>query len=323
MISKACDVKGVIPQLMCVCGNCGGGLSVLPAIADFSFMVEGASLYVNSPDTICDNCTDTSSAKYQFEEAGTVDFVGSLDEIAASVRKIVSMIPEEYVDCTDDLNRAAEGLEDKISDAALVAAELADNREFVELKAGFAKNMVTGFIKLDGVTVGVIGNREIDGDAYLSACGCDKAADFVDLCDMYEIPILSITNVEAYKACACGERRLPRALAQMTQRFVDAQVPKINLITKAAFGTPYVLMNSKAMGADLVYAFESSKVGAMDAAKAAKLMANDASEIAALEAEYSAKQSSAICAASHGHIDRIVSMADTRKYIIAGFEMFF
>lgn len=323
VIERAADVKGVIPQLMCVAGNCGGGLSVLPSLADFTFMVDGASLYINSPDTITGNDCDTSSAKFQFEEAGTVDCVGSLSEVVASMRQVISMIPNDIVEASDNLNRAAEGLDSKLTDAALVATELADNRQFIELKAGFAKEMVTGLMKLDGVTIGVVGNREVDGEAYLSAAGCEKAADFVDLCDMYEIPVLSITNVAAFKSCKCQERRLPRALSQMTQRFVDSSVPKLNLITKQAYGTPYVLMNSKALGADLVYAFDSTSVGAMEASKAAKILADNGTDAAAIEKDYASLQDSALTAAAHGHIDRIVSMADARKYIIAGFEMFF
>ena len=323
VIERAADVKGVIPQLMCVAGNCGGGLSVLPALADFTFMVDGASYYINSPDTITGNDTDTSSAKFQFNEAGTVDVCGTLSEVVSSMRQIISMIPNDIVEASDDLNRASEGLDSKLTDAAAVATELADNRQFIELKAGFAKEMVTGLMKLDGVTIGVVGNREVEGEAFLSAAGCEKAADFVDLCDMYEIPVLSITNVSAFKSCKCQEKRLPRALSQMTQRFVDASVPKLNLITKQAYGTPYVLMNSKALGADLVYAFESTSVGAMEAPKAAKILADNGTDAASIEKSYAELQDSALTAAAHGHIDRIVSYADARKYIIAGFEMFF
>jgi len=326
VIERAADVKGVIPQLICVAGNCGGGLSVLPALADFTFMVDGAKLFINSPDTISGNSSDkcdTSSATFQFEEAGTVDMHGSLAEVVSSMRQVISMIPNDIVEASDDLNRAAEGLEGKLTDAAAVATELADNRQFVELKAGFAKEMVTGLIKLDGVTIGIVGNREVDGEAVLSAAGCEKAADFVDLCDMYEIPVLSITDVAAFKSCTCQEKRLPRALSQMTQRFVDASVPKINLITKQGYGTPYVLMNSKSLGADLVYAFDSTSVGAMEASKAAKILADNGTDAAAIEKDYAELQDSALTAAAHGHIDRIVSMADARKYIIAGFEMFF
>jgi acetyl-CoA carboxylase carboxyltransferase component len=140
---------------------------------------------------------------------------------------------------------------------------------------------------------------------------------------MYEIPVLTITNVASFKSCICQERRLPRALSHMTQRFVDASVPKLNLITKQGYGTPYVLMNSKSLGADLVYAFESTSVGAMEASKAAKILSENGTDVASIEKDYAELQDSALTAAAHGHVDRIVTMADARKYIIAGFEMFF
>ncbi len=326
VVEKAADVKGVIPQIMCVAGNCGGGLAVLPALADFTFMIDGGSLFINSPDSISGNSTekcDTSSAAFQSAEAGTVDVHGSLAEVVSSIRQIVSLIPNDISEATDDLNRASEGLENKLSDAAAIATELADNRQFIELKSDYAKEMVTGLMKLDGVTIGVVGNREVDDKAFLSARGCEKAADFVDLCDMYEIPVLTITNVESFKHCTCQERRLPRALAQMTQRFVEARIPKLNLIAKQAYGSPYIFMNSKSLGADLVYAFEDAKVGAMEASKAAKILAGSGVDAASIEADYAALQDSAFTAAAHGHIDRIVSYADARKYIISGFEMFF
>lgn len=312
VIAKATDLKGVIPQLICVAGNCGGGLSVLPAIADFSFMVEGASLFVNAPDTIPGNRSDendTSSAAFQYEEAGTVDFIGSLDDVVASMKSVLDIVLNDISDCTDDLNRASVGLEDHLSDAAAIATELADNRNFLEVKAGYAKDMVTGFMKLDGETIGVVGNREVDGEATLSAQGCEKAADFVELCDMYEIPLVTITNVEAYKACVCQEKKLPRALAALTRSLVEASVPKLNIIAKQAYGTGYVLMNSKSMGADMVFAFADSKIAAMapdKAAKAGLALSDDAAS-----------------AAAHGHVDRVVSYADARKYIISEFEMFF
>ena len=325
VIRKAADVKGVIPQIMCVCGNCGGGLAVLPALADFAFMTESASLFINSPDAICGNradVNDSSSAAFQ-AEAGTVDFVGDEAAVFAKVKEVIAMV-EDTADCTDDLNRAAEGLEDKINDAAKVAAELADNRQFVELKADYAKCMVTGLMKLDGITVGVIGNRETEDGAVVCAKGARKAADFVDFCDMYDLPILTITNIAGFEASLCTEKNLPRALAELTQSLCDASVPKINLITKQAFGSAYVLLNSKAMGADFVYALDTASIGAMPADKAAKIICgDDTANLASVEAEYAALQASAVNAARRGYVDRILACADARKYVISGIEMFY
>ncbi len=332
--AKAVDASGVVPQIMGVFGKCGGGLSVLTSISDFTFMAKDARLFVNSPDAIPDNRTDvldTASASFQYEEAGNVDFIGDESEIFAAMRQLVTMLPGSNVEegcvdeCMDDLNRAAEGMEDKLTDAAAFAAEISDGRQFVEIKAGYAKNMVTGFIKLDGVTVGVVGNREQDGEAVLTAEGCDKAADFIRFCDAFDIPVLSVTNVTGYETSVAAEKSLTRAMARMTSAFAEATVPKINFITKEAFGSAYILMNSKSLSADLVYAYDFAKIGTMDAALAAKIMyGNESADVIAQKAaEYEAQQSGVMAAASRGYVDRVVAPADTRKYLIAGFEMLF
>ncbi|MCR5641631.1 MAG: carboxyl transferase [Lachnospiraceae bacterium] len=325
ILAKACDASGVVPQIMAVFGNCGGGLSVLTSLSDFVFMEKSAKLFVNSPDTIegnsVDKC-DTASGEFQFEAAGTVDFVGSDAEIFDQIRKLVTVIPGSNVEdgsfdeCTDDLNRAAEGLADKRANVAAIAAELSDNHFFFETKAGYGKSMVTGFIKLNGITVGVVGNQASEQGNVLRADGCDKAAAFVKYCDAFEIPVLSLTNVNGYQACKCSERRLPKALAAMSCAFASASVAKINLITTNAGGSSYILMNSKSMGADLVYAFPDANVEIMNPSLAAQIINGDANEFAA-------KANGLNNAARRGYVDRIVNFEDARKYLIAGFEMLY
>ncbi len=338
MIYKtAVDASGVIPQIMSVFGNCGGGLSVLTSISDFTFMEAQGKLFVNSPDAIAGNRADkldTASAAFQ-AEAGNADFVGSTEEIMTAIRDLVCILPgcnveEGCVDeCMDDLNRAAENLEAKVSDARLFAAEISDNHLFVEAKAGYAKEMVCGFIKLNGITIGVVGNSQQSGedsfDTVLTAAGCDKAADFVQFCDAFDIPLLTLTNVNGFEASVCSEKVLSRAMARFTYALANATVAKIGFITKEAFGTAYVMMNAKSLGADLVYAFADAKVGVMPADLAAKVMCPEgtADEIAKTAAEFDALQNSVEAAARRGYIDRIVEPADARKYLIAGFEMLF
>lgn len=325
ILAKACEASGVVPQIMSVFGSCGGGLSVLTGVSDFVFMEKSAKLFVNSPDAIDGNSVDkcdTSACDYQFETAGTVDFVGTDAEIFAQIRKLIAVIPGSNVEdgvfdeCTDDMNRAAEGLADKRGSVADLAAEISDNHFFFETKAGYAKSMVTGFIQLGGTTVGVIGNQAGEHGNVLHAEGCDKAAAFVKFCDAYEIPVLTLTNIEGYCTCQCAERRLPRALAALTNAFASATVAKINLITGSACGSSYVLMNSKSMGADLVYAFPDAKVEIMNPSLAANIMGADANEFAT-------KVNGLNNAARHGYVDRIVNFEDTRKYLIAGFEMLY
>lgn len=341
---KQAMASGVIPQITAVFGNCGGGLAAAAALSDFTFMAENGKLFVNSPNTIpgntADKC-DTASAKFQSEESGIVDGVGSEEEILGEIRSLAAILPannednDAYDECTDDLNRVCADLENAAEDAALALSMISDNGVFIETKKAYAKDMVTGFIKLNGITVGAVanatvmhdenGNRTEEFEAALTAQGCEKAADFIQYCDAFDIPVLSMTNTTGFKATSCSEKRLPKALARMTYAFANATTAKINFITGDAFGSSYVMMNSKSLGADLVYAWPDAKVGMMDAKSAAKIMYADASADVLDEKakEYEALQSNVENAARRGYIDLIINPADTRKYLIAGFEMLF
>ena len=343
--AKEVEASGVIPQISAVFGNCGGGLAVVPALSDFAFMEETkGKMFINSPNAIdgnrIDKC-DTSAATFRSEETGCVDGVGSEDEIIAQIRELVCMLPlnnegDVYTEeCVDDLNRACASMDVMKGDARYLLSELSDSNVFFETKAGYAKDMVTGFVKLNGMTVGVVANctevHDEEGnvtekfDAVLSARGCNKAAEFIRFCDAFEIPVLSLTNVTGFKASMCSEKGLAKALARMTAAFADASCPKVNLIVGDAFGSAYVTMNSKAIGADLVYAWPDTKVGMMDAKLAAKIMYADASSDVLDEkaAEYEKLQSDVMAAARRGYVDLIIEPADTRKYLVAAFEMLY
>lgn len=343
--AKEVEASGVIPQISAVFGTCGGGLAVVPALSDFAFVEESkGKMFVNSPNAIdgnrIDKC-DTSAAKFQSEETGCVDGIGSEDEIIAKIRELITILPlnnegDVYTDeCQDDLNRACESMDVMRGDARYLLSEVSDSNVFFETKADYAKDMVTGFIKLNGMTVGAVancteihdeeGNKTESFDAVLSAKGCEKAAEFIKFCDAFEIPVLSITNVKGFKACMCSERKIAKALAHMTAAFADATCPKVNLIVGEAFGSAYVTMNSKAIGADMVYAWPDTKVGMMDAKLAAKIMYADASADVLDEkaAEYDKLQSDVMAAARRGYVDLIIEPADTRKYLVAAFEMLY
>ena len=342
---KQTMASGVIPQITAIFGRCGGGLALVPALTDFTFM-EGkkAELFVNAPNALDGNSKDkcdTASAKFQSEEAGLVDFIGTQDEILAGIRELVAMLPANneddmsYEECSDDLNRACKDLENAAGDPAVLLSNIADDNNFVEVKAAYAKDMVTGFVRLNGTTVGVVANRsEVYGedgevtetfDGTLSGRGAQKAADFVNFCDAFEVPVLSLTNVSGFKACKCSERMIAKAAAKLTYAFANATVPKVNVITGKAFGSAYVAMNSKAIGADMTFAWENAQIGMMDAQLAAKIMyaGQDVKVINEKAAEYAALQSSAAAAAKRGYVDNIIAAEDTRKYVIGAFEMLF
>ncbi len=342
---KQTMASGVIPQITAIFGTCGGGLSVVPALTDFTFMeASKAKLFVNSPNAIPGSSIaklDTSSAEYQSKESGLVDSVGTEEEIIADIRSLVCILPgnnEEnasYDECTDDLNRLCEGIENAAEDTAIALAMISDSSVFFETKKNYARDMVTGFIRLNGMTVGAVANRskiydeeanvvaEFDGS--LSADGAKKAAEFVNFCDAFNIPVLTLTNVTGFKAGECEEKNLAKESARLTYAFAQATIPKVNVVIGKAFGSAYVTMNSKSIGADMVYAWPTAEIGMMEANLAAKIMyaGADAATLKEKAAEYRELQSSPLSAARRGYVDTIIEPDQTRKYVIGAFEMLF
>ena len=342
---KQALASGVIPQVTAIFGMCGGGLAVVPGLTDFTFMeAKDGKLFVNSPNALEGNeiskC-NTASAEYQSKTAGLVDGIGAEAEILGQIRDLVCMLPANneddmsYEECTDDLNRICADIANASEDTAIALAQIADNQILVETKKDYAKEMVTGFIRLNGMTVGVVANRskvynaeaevEAEFDSVLTVDGCKKATDFVNFCDAFSIPILTLTNVTGFAATVESEKNMASAVAKLTYAFANATVPKVNVIVGKAFGSAYVSMNSKSIGADLVYAWPTAEIGMMDAKLAAQIMYADADAETLNEkaAEYKELQSSPNSAAARGYVDAIIEPADTRKYVIGAFEMMF
>ena len=343
---KQTMASGVIPQITAVFGTCGGGLGLFPTMTDFTFMEEkNAKLFVNAPNALDGNVItkcDSSSAKFQAEESGIVDVVADEATILEKVRELVSFLPANneddasfLEDCTDDLNRVNPEIAGCVGDTSVALSILADDNKFFEVKSGYAKNMVTGFLRLDGVTVGAVANRseicDEEGkvaeklDAVLTAEGCEKAAEFVNFCDAFGIPVLTLTNVKGYEATLASEKTIAKAAAKLTYAFANATVPKVNVVIGKALGTAYVVMNSKAIGADITMAWPDAQIGAMDGKLAAKIMydGQGADVINEKAAEYEALTLNVTSAAKRGYVDQIVNAADTRKYVIGAFEMLF
>ena len=342
---KQALASGVIPQVTAIFGMCGGGLAVVPGLTDFTFMeAKDGKLFVNSPNALEGNeiskC-NTASAEYQSKPAGLVDGIGAEAEILGQIRDLVCMLPANneddmsYEECTDDLNRICADIANASEDTAIALAQIADNQILVETKKDYAKEMVTGFIRLNGMTVGVVANRskvynaeaevEAEFDSVLTVDGCKKATDFVNFCDAFSIPVLTLTNVTGFAATVESEKNMASAVAKLTYAFANATVPKVNVIVGKAFGSAYVSMNSKSIGADLVYAWPTAEIGMMDAKLAAQIMYADADAETLNEkaAEYKELQSSPNSAAARGYVDAIIEPADTRKYVIGAFEMLF
>lgn len=337
--------SGMIPQITAIFGTCGGGMAVVPALTDFTFMeAKKGKMFVNTPNALegnhVDKC-DTASADFQSQETGLIDGTGTEEEILGQIRQLVSLLPsnfednDSFVECADDLNRTCDDLAACAGDTSLALSRIADEGLFFETKKNYGKDVVTGFLRLNGATVGAVANRteiyneegekteEFDGT--ISARGARKAAAFVKFCDAFDIPVLTLTNVTGFKATLCNEKMMAASIGEMVHAFADATVPKVNVVIGKAYGTAYVAMNSKSVGADLVYAWDSAEIGMMDASLAAKIMypGADAASLNEKAAEYRNLQSGVKSAAARGYVDTVIAPADTRKYVIGAFEMLF
>ncbi len=345
IFSKAAEAAGMIPQVTGIFGTCGGGMAVLTGLTDFNFIeAKEGRVFVNSPNALAGNYEskcDTSAAEFQSRETGLVDGTGTEEEILESIRQLITLLPsnceadDSYTECEDDLNRSCDGIDGLIDDSSAALSMLADNEEFFEVKKDFGTDMVCGLMRLNGSVVGAVANRSVvydeegnkkeELDGTMSGRGARKAAEFVNFCDAFGIPVLTLTNVTGLHATLCSEKNMARAVSDLVYAFAQATVPKVNVITGKAYGTSYIAMNSKALGADMTFAWDSAEVGMMDASIAAKIMypGSDAKELGEKAAEYKKLQSGITSAAQRGYVDTVIAPEDTRKYVIGAFEMLF
>ena len=339
--AQQAKASGVIPQVSVIYGNCGGGLALFPAMTDFTFMESGAKLFVNSPNAIAGNYEDknNTAAASKKAAAGDVDFVGTEEEIAEQVRALIGMLPsnnedDAAQDCTDDLNRDCPSAAAFVEDPRAAMFEIADGGQFFETRKDFAKEMVTGIARLGGTTVGIIANRSACFDetgakaeefgAALTTAGCSKASALVRFCDAFEIPVITLTNAAGFAATEAEENTVASAAAGLAAAFAGATVPKINVITKRAAGSAYAVMNSKALGADLTFAYTDASVGILAGKFAAPVLCSGSSEeIAETAKAYDALQNSIDAAAAHGYVDQIVEPASIRRYLIGAVEVLY
>ena len=339
---KQAQASGMIPQIAAVFGMCGGGSAVMTGLSDFVFMEKDkGSLFVNSPNALEGNFEDknnTAGSLYQSEKAGNVDFVCEGEEdMLQKIRQLISFLPSDYKaedayeECRDDLNRIIPELGTEEYDAGMLLRSIADQNDFLETKAMTAGEMVTGFLRLNGETVGAVACQPSVNGGTMGYRGLKKAASFVRFCDAFSIPLLTVTNTTGFTANSHEERNLTASLAEWTSVMAQCSVPRINLITGNAWGTAAVVMNSRAIGADFVLAWPDARVGMMDSSQAIRIIYAD--EISDMDdpmalirektTEYDQLQNSAMAAAQRGYIDDIIEPDATRKRLIAAFEMLY
>lgn len=343
--------SGVVPQISVIMGPCAGGAVYSPAITDFIFMVDNTSqMFITGPQVIQSvtgeqiTAEELGGSKVQSEESGVAHFrAANEEECFVQIKKLLSYLPSNnleeapYEIPSDEINRVSEKLSAIVPDEASkaydikeVIAEVTDNADFFEIQKDFAKNIVVGFAKMNGMTVGIVANQPSVMAGSLDINSSDKAARFVRFCDAFNIPIVTFTDVPGYFPGLEQEKGgIIRHGAKLLYAFSEATVPKINVITRKAYGGAYIAMNSKHTGADIVMAWPTAEIAVMGPEGAANIIfkndiKNSADPIAARAEkvqEYRNKIASPFEAAKRGYIDDVIEPDSTRPRIIAALEM--
>ena len=316
------EASGEIPQIAAVIGQCGGGMSLSAEQNDFLFVEkDNGSLFVNPKGVVTNDIGDNASI------SATNDGEFEWKEIAAKIKKLVAAIPansnvmaavSELSDA--ELNRECAGLASKAGDAKAILTDISDNGELLETAPEFGRDMVTGFIKIAGQTVGVAACNAVDGEKRLTADGLDKAADLVDFCDRFGLPILTITDTDGFDTKSSNEKYLPAAAGRLLKALTAADGLKINLVTGNVTGSAYSLLNSRGLGADYTFMWDSAVASIVNPRQAVEVIFGKWSQ--ENEDKYKEVQSGALALARHGLVDKVIDPEETRKYLIGAFQTF-
>jgi acetyl-CoA carboxylase carboxyltransferase component len=343
--------SGVIPQISVVMGPCAGGAVYSPAITDFTFMVKETShMFITGPDVIKTvtgedvTMEELGGAMTHAAKSGVAAFVGEDDEdVLQRVRYLLSFLPSNNLEdapayaSTDDPERMDDGLTHLVPDRAQepydmheVIRRVVDDGEFLEVFPFWSMNIVTGFSRLDGRSIGVIANQPKVLAGTLDIDASEKASRFVRFCDAFNIPILTLVDVPGFLPGTTQEfNGIIRHGAKLLYAYAEATVPRMTVITRKAYGGAYLVMNSKHLRADVSFAWPTAEIAVMGAEGAVNVVfrkeiesADDPSaRRAELITEYRDKFSTPYAAAERGFIDDVIEPAETRPRLIKAIRM--
>ncbi|MCD4772643.1 MAG: methylmalonyl-CoA carboxyltransferase [Bacteroidales bacterium] len=338
--------SGVIPQISAILGPCAGGAVYSPAITDFIFMVKESSyMFVTGPDVIKtvthEEVTkeDLGGAMTHNSKSGVAHFISTDDEESMMmVRELMSFLPSNnmedppVVPCTDDINREDEKLNNivpiesnKPYDMRDIIISVVDDNNFFEVQPHYAKNMVIGFARLGGRSVGIVANQPASLAGVLDINSSIKGARFVRFCDAFNIPLITFEDVPGFLPGTTQEwGGIIKHGAKLLYAFSEATVPKITLITRKAYGGAYDVMSSKHIGADINYAYPTAEIAVMGSEGAVNIIFRDAltpEEKKKAVDNYQNTFASPYKAAELGFIDEIIYPHQTRQKLIQALEM--
>jgi propionyl-CoA carboxylase beta chain len=345
--------SGVIPQISLIMGPCAGGAVYSPAITDFTLMVEGTShMFITGPDVIKTvtgeevSFEDLGGAYAHNVKSGVAHYQAKdEDDCISFARELLSYLPSnnldepavpasddaailEITDADAELDAIIPDSPNQPYDMHAVITRILDNGEFLEIHAGFARNIVVGFGRIEGASVGVVANQPMHFAGCLDINASEKAARFVRTCDAFSIPVLTFVDVPGFLPGTDQEwDGIIRRGAKLIYAYAEATVPKITVITRKAYGGAYDVMGSKHLGGDVNLAWPTAQIAVMGAQGAVNILyrreltaAASPEEQAALRAsriaEYEDRLANPYIAAERGYVDAVIRPAETRSQVI-------
>ncbi|WP_090758226.1 acyl-CoA carboxylase subunit beta [Bacillus sp. OK048] len=342
--------SGVFPQISVILGPCAGGAVYSPAITDFVFMVEKTSqMFITGPKVIEAvtgekiSSEDLGGAKVHSSISGVAHFTADSEpEVLNEVRRLLSYLPQNNMETppvmkvekddgwNDELIDIVPIKGTKVYDVCKVIEQVIDDGEFMQVQSDFAKNIVVGFGRIDGYTVGIVANQPKVMAGGLDINSSDKLSRFIRFCDSFNIPLITFEDVTGFFPGVNQEHGgIIRHGAKILYAYSEATVPKITVILRKAFGGAYVALNSKSIGADVVYAWPNSEIAVMGPEGAANIIfakeiqeSIDPAATRALKiAEYREKFANPYIAASQGMVDDVIDPRETRMKLKEALEM--
>ncbi|TDN99971.1 acyl-CoA carboxylase subunit beta [Sunxiuqinia elliptica] len=338
--------SGVIPQISTILGPCAGGAVYSPALTDFIFMVnETSHMFVTGPEVIKtvthENVSkeDLGGAVTHSSKSGVAHFTGDNEEqTLMMVRELVSFIPSNNMEeppvqtTTDPIDRKVEALNEVVPvdpnkpyDMKDIILKIIDDEHFLEVQPNYAANIIIGFARFGGKSVGIVANQPAHLAGVLDINSSAKAARFVRFCDAFNIPLVTLVDVPGFLPGTQQEfGGIIKHGAKLLYAFAEATVPKITLITRKAYGGAYDVMSSKHIGGDINYAYPTAEIAVMGPEGAINILKRnitDDKEKAEAVEEYRDAFANPYRAASLGYIDEIIYPEDTREKIINALEM--
>ncbi|MCB0178920.1 MAG: acyl-CoA carboxylase subunit beta [Anaerolineae bacterium] len=341
--------SGVIPQIAVIAGPCAGGAAYSPALMDFIIMVKGAELFITGPQVIRQvtgeqiSGEDLGGAVAQMSKSGNVHFLAENDEHALQIcKKLLSFLPANNLEDPPDFGTGhldispVPALNSVIPDGAAqpydvkeVIKLIFDNGDFLEVQELYASNVVIGFARLNGHTVGIVANQPNFMAGVLDVNASDKIAGFVRFCNTYNIPLITFVDVPGYMPGVQQEHSgIIRHGAKVLFAYSSATVPLLTVILRKAYGGAYIAMCSKDLGADRVVSWPTGEIAVMGAAGAVPIVYRNeikkADDPAAAQQEFVAKYQEEFgnpyLAASRNLIDDVIEPQDTRRYLSLALE---